>query len=88
MSDLQMHMTKVNELMEFQNSKDFQYLSECSKYKLKRRLNFHLHQILDYYTNCAFELFHAIKRAVEEVMMCLEPFISAIFKLVVGEADD
>lgn len=88
MSDLQMHMAKVNELLEFQNSKDFQYLSDCSKYKFKRRLNFHLHQIVDYCTNFAYELFHTIKRAVEEVMMCLEPFISAIIKLVVGEADD
>ncbi|MDE8064065.1 hypothetical protein PT182_08200 [Erysipelothrix rhusiopathiae] len=88
MSDLQLHMAKVNELMAFQNSKNFQHLSECSKYKLKRRLNFHLHQILDYYTNFAFELFHAIKRAVEEVMVCFEPFICAIIKLVVGEADD
>ncbi|MDE8104779.1 hypothetical protein PT078_07585 [Erysipelothrix rhusiopathiae] len=81
-------MAKVNELMEFQNSKNFQHLSECSKYKLKRRLNYHLHQIIDFYTNFAYEIFNAIKRAVEEVMMCLEPFISAIFKLVVGEADD
>ncbi|WP_342621979.1 hypothetical protein [Erysipelothrix sp. P66] len=88
MSDLQMHMAKITELLEFQNSKDFQYLSDCSKYKFKRRLNFHLHKIVNYYTNFAFELFHAIKRAVEEVMMCLEPFISAIIKLVVGEADD
>lgn len=88
MSDLQTHMAKVKELMEFRNSKNFQHLSECSKYKFKRRLNFHFYQILDYYTNFAFELFHAIKRAVEEVMMCLEPFISAIIKLVVGEADD
>lgn len=88
MSDLQFHMAKVNELMAFQNSKNFQHLSECSKYKFKRRLNFHLHKIVNYYTNFAYELFHAIKRAVEEVMMCLEPFISAIIKLVVGEADD
>lgn len=88
MSDLQMHMAKVNELMEFQNSKDFQYLSECSKYKFKRRLNYHLHHIVDYYTNFAFELFNVIKRAVGEVLVCLEPFISAIIKLVVGEADD
>lgn len=88
MSDLQMHMAKVNELLEFQNSKNFQYLSECSKYKFKRRLNFHSYQILDYCTNFAYELFHAIKRAVEEVMMCLKPFISATIKLVVGEADD
>lgn len=88
MSDLQMHMAKVKELLEFQNSKNFQLLSDCSKYKFKRRLNFHLYQIVDYYTNFAYELFHAIKRAVEEVMVCLEPFISAIIKLVVGEADD
>lgn len=88
MSDLQMHMAKVNELMEFQNSKNFQYLSESSKYKCKRRLNFHLHQIVDYYTNFAYELFNAIKCAVEQVMMCLEPFISEIIKLVDGEADD
>lgn len=88
MSNLQMHMVKVNELMAFQNSKDFQYVSECSKYKFKRRLNYHLHQIVDYYTNFAYEIFNAIKRAVEEVMMCLEPFISAIIKLVVGETDD
>ncbi|MDE8208498.1 hypothetical protein PT115_03395 [Erysipelothrix rhusiopathiae] len=88
MSDLQMHMAKVNELMAFQNSKNFKYLSDCSKYKFRCRLNYHLYQIVNYYTNFAYELFHAIKRAVEEVMMCLEPFISAIIKLVVGEADD
>ncbi|MDE8158300.1 hypothetical protein P1O03_07915 [Erysipelothrix rhusiopathiae] len=88
MSDLQLHMAKVNELMEFQNSKNFQYLTECSKYKFKRRLNYHLHQIIDFYTNFAYEIFNAIKRALEEVMMCLEPFISAIIKLLDGEADD
>lgn len=88
MSDLQLHMAKVNELMEFQNSKNFQHLSECSKYKFKRRLNYHLHQIIDYFTNFTYELFDAIKCAVEEVMVCLEPFISEIIKLVVGEADD
>lgn len=88
MSDLQLHMAKVNELMAFQNSKNFQHLSECSKYKLKRRLHYHLHQIIDFYTNFAHELFNAIKREVEEVMMCLEPFISAIIKLVDGANND
>lgn len=88
MSDLQLHMAKVNELMAFQNSKNFQYLTECSKYKLKRRLNYHLHQIIDFYTNFAYEIFNAIKRAVGEVLVCLEPFICAIIKLVDGANND
>lgn len=88
MSDLQMHMVKANELMEFQNSKNFQYLSECSKYKLKRRLNYHINQIANFYRNFAYELFDLIKRVIEKVMLCWEPFISTIIRLVNGEIND
>lgn len=71
------HLEKIIVMMSFKLSKGFQFLSESSKFKFERKLQYHVNQ----YKNDFVEMFKPIFDLFQEISKVISNVVNEIYKL-------